>query len=98
MLRTRSLAGNGVIVVNEQQWEVCTDPSLMLEFLRGKASERKLRLFGCASCRRIWRLLNDKRCGIAVERAERFTDGVTGERELRAARIAVTAVTNRPTW
>jgi len=37
--------------MNEQEWLACTDPEPMLEFLRGKASERKLRLFFCACCR-----------------------------------------------
>jgi tetratricopeptide (TPR) repeat protein len=33
----------------------------MVEFLNGRASERKLRLFACACCRRVWHLLADPR-------------------------------------
>ena len=37
--------------MTEAEWLVCTDPTLMLDVLGGKASERKLRLFVCACCR-----------------------------------------------
>jgi hypothetical protein len=31
--------------MTEAEWLACADPEKMLEFLRGRASERKLRLF-----------------------------------------------------
>jgi len=39
--------------MTEQEWLAGTDPKPMLEFLRGKASERKLRLFAAASFKRL---------------------------------------------
>ena len=57
-------------------WDKCREAQRMLEFLResGRASERKLRLFTCACCRRIWPLLTVSQCRNAVEVAERFAD------------------------
>ena len=36
-----------------EEWECCAEPEKMLAFLRGRASERKLRLFAVACCRRV---------------------------------------------
>jgi hypothetical protein len=50
----------------------------MLEFLCGKASERKLRLFACACSRRGGHLWANQRLIQEVEMAERYADTVAG--------------------
>jgi hypothetical protein len=75
--------------MTEAEWLAGTEPEKMLAFLRvirAQASERKLRLFACACCRRIWRLLSDDRSRKAVMTAERFADGLATRQQLRAAR------------
>ncbi len=62
--------------MTEREWLACTDPTLMLEFLRDKASPRKLRLLACSFCRRLYSLLPDKNSRNALKVAERFADGL----------------------
>jgi hypothetical protein len=39
--------------MNETNWLSCGEPAPMLDFLRGKFCDRKLRLFACACCHRV---------------------------------------------
>jgi len=74
------------VVMTEAEWMACNDPQPMLDFLRGKASERKLRLFACAWCRRQWQLLTDEVNTKAVEIAEDYADGICNRQRLAAVR------------
>ena len=78
--------------MTEAEWMKCSDPEAMLEFLRGKISDRKLRLFGVACCHHIWHLLPDERCRRAVVIAELFADGLVTEAEVEAAGNAAAEV------
>jgi hypothetical protein len=71
--------------MTEKQWMECIDPQKMVEFLRCKVSERKLRLFAAACCRSIWGLLVDERGRQAVEILERFADGMCTNKEIATA-------------
>jgi hypothetical protein len=74
--------------MTEADWLACTDPDWMLVFLRGRASERKLRLFACACVRRVWHLIADARSRAAVEFSERFAEGLVGWEEQLLAFVA----------
>lgn len=78
--------------MNEAEWLASTDPQPMLQFLHGKASSRKFRLFAIACCRRVWRWLSDERSRKAMEVSERYAEGEADALELlKAADEAGTA-------
>jgi hypothetical protein len=60
--------------VTEAEWLACNDPRKMLEYLRGKASDRKLQLFAVACCRHVWHLMEEEVCRSIVEVVERYAD------------------------
>jgi hypothetical protein len=72
--------------MSEEEWLACVDPSRMLEFLKGKTNERKLRLFAVACFRSASHLALDG-CGWeAVEVLEQRAEGsATVERIRRAS-------------
>src|SRR4051812_16677253 len=85
--------------MTEQEWLTSDDPQAMLLYLTHKfvgsadeeprqrplASDRKLRLYGCACCRSVWHLLTDERSRKAVEVAEQYADGLATKEELFTA-------------
>jgi hypothetical protein len=73
--------------VNEGEWLACDDPEAMLKFLGGKPTLRKLRLFACACCRRVWGSLTDPRSRQAIAVAERFADGLVDREEFVTAAL-----------
>jgi len=72
--------------MTEAEWLASNDLNAMLEFLGDRISPRKLRLFACACCRRVWHLLHEPASRHAVEVAERYADGLATKEELLAAR------------
>src|ERR1043165_735643 len=84
-------------IMTESEWLSCTDPGPMLEFLRDRASDRKLRLFAVACCRSL-PYSKDDRFQHALEASEGYADGKTtkaalkrGRQGVRAARFALPA-------
>jgi hypothetical protein len=80
--------------MTEAQWLACADVSPMVDHLGEAASDRKLRLFAIACCRRVWHLLGDQRSREIIAVAERYADGDANDEELAAAGEAASNVDN----
>ncbi len=81
--------------MTEAEWNASPKPNPLLEFLRqtGRASDRKLRLFVVACCRRLLATaLAASALRAAVEAGERFADGLAAEGELAEIQGALRAV------
>lgn len=76
--------------MDEEFWNSCSDPIVMLDFLKGKerASDRKLRLFALACGQRMGQPF-DEQGRQAVQMVEKFADGLATRRELIRARKAI---------
>ncbi|WP_232056230.1 hypothetical protein [Tuwongella immobilis] len=74
--------------MNEAEWTICADSESMLGAIFNTISERQLRQFACACCRRIIHMIVDTRGRNAIEAAEKFADGMIGDQELADAREA----------
>jgi hypothetical protein len=74
--------------MTEIEWLNGTYLGALVQHLRGKASDRKLRLFACACVRQVWHLLEDERSRQAVVSAEMFADGQITVEQLATARNA----------
>src|ERR1043165_8247007 len=74
--------------MDEKTWLACQSLGPMVGLLDDKATERKLRLFGTACCRRLWHLLSDERTRQAVEISEGYADETVSKAELDLHRRA----------
>jgi hypothetical protein len=83
--------------VTEAEWLACESPQHMRAHLEEaeRGSERKLRLFAVACCRRASRWFVDPCQGAAVDLLERYAEGVAPANELEAASSLATAITDR---
>lgn len=73
--------------MTEAKWLSWPDPYDLLEqCLVCELTERRLRLFACACCRRLWHRLEDNRLRVAIEVAEQFADSQATPEELEGAR------------
>ena len=73
--------------MTEAKWLSWPDPYGLLEqCLVCELTERKLRLFACACCRRLWHRLEDNRLRAAIEVAEKFADSQATPEDLANAR------------
>jgi hypothetical protein len=77
--------------MQEEEWLGCVDLQSMLTFLRGKVSERKLRLFALACCERIDSLLTDPRSRAALTFVESHLGSGLARRKGRPAAVAAAA-------
>ncbi len=75
--------------MNEAEWLASGDPKAMLALIQGKISDRKLRLFACACCRRVVPLLSDPELVRTLEVAERSIEQQASVEECRAASKSV---------
>ncbi len=74
--------------MTEAEWLAATDTTPMLEFVRGKATDRKLRLFAVACCRVIWHLLSAEESKAAAEKADQYAEQSTTQEQLKEAYFA----------
>jgi hypothetical protein len=71
--------------MTEAEWLAAIDLEKMLKFLRGRRSDRKLRLFAVAFCRGVRHLIADPRSRRAVEVAEQFAEALAPPGTVEAA-------------
>jgi hypothetical protein len=70
----------------------------MVTFLQGRVSERKLRLFTVACCRRISRYFRDRRSAAALDLNEQYADGLATSEELESAVDAAQEAHDQGFW
>jgi hypothetical protein len=83
--------------MTEAEWLACADTALMEQCLKGRATERKMRLFACACCRLLGSYLEHRAAIQAIDAAERYADGAATAEEVAAAALAARTAARRQT-
>lgn len=68
--------------MNNIEWQQCSEPELLLEFVQERAGSRKLRGLAVACCRRIWKHFN-RDCRRAVDVAAGIVNGSNNDADRR---------------
>jgi hypothetical protein len=85
--------------VTRDEWLNGTDPLEMVNSVAGRLTDRKLRLFLVACCRRLWHLPGGRGLRDAAQAAERFADGRCSQEEMeRAAHKEVDSTNQEQPW
>jgi hypothetical protein len=71
--------------MTEAEWLACPEPESLLKHIRDGASDRRLRLFACACCYRVYAGQEEGDEWAAVGVAERYADGLASAEELAGA-------------
>jgi hypothetical protein len=84
--------------MTDGDWQTGPDPMPMLEYQRGKASDRKLRLFAAAAFGRLLRLLPDPRQRRGIEVLEEVAEGAVSRAACRGVTAEVRQAIPRNDW
>ncbi|MFO0878234.1 MAG: hypothetical protein U0840_12860 [Gemmataceae bacterium] len=71
--------------MDEEAWLRCEEPQRLLEAVKRRASERRLRLLASACIRLVWEKLDREECREALEELERAADGLSTPTDLARA-------------
>jgi hypothetical protein len=90
--------------MTEAEWLAAQNPRRMLDYLevyhrvaRTRNGRRKLRLFTCACCRRLWHVPGSERGKRVVEVLEHFADGLVEWDDVQAA-VESEREATKPEW
>lgn len=75
--------------MTEREWLECVYPAPLFDFVRGRMSDRKKRLFACACVRASWEAVKAPRLRNAVEVAEMYADGLWNAEAMAKIRAQV---------
>lgn len=82
--------------MTREEWEACRDPEAMLESLRGKATDRKIRLFAAACARQVWTCMKHDCYHQTIVKAEMYADGAATREDMSKAREEAGIIFGQP--